>query len=169
MSLSRLLCAGRVLMPFLMAGFVQASELFTGIVTYVSDGDTLWVAPDDGGAPRKLRIDGIDAPEICQAGGIAAREVLTRQVLRQRVAVAVRRHDDYGRGLAQVQRGAEDMGALMVREGQAWSYRYRNNPGMYAAEERQARSLRRGLFMADRPERPGAFRKRHGSCHPVTD
>jgi micrococcal nuclease len=169
MSLSHLLRAGPVLAFVLVACPALAVDLFTGIVTHVSDGDTLWVAPDDGGAPRKLRIDGIDAPEICQAGGMAAREALARQVLRRRVAVAVRRHDDYGRGLAQVQRGPEDVGALMVREGQAWSYRYRNNPGMYAAEERLARSLRHGLFMADLPERPGAFRKRHGSCHPVTD
>ena len=38
-------------------------------VTRVFDGDTLWVQPLDGGRYRKLRLDGLDAPEICQSGG----------------------------------------------------------------------------------------------------
>ena len=35
-------------------------------VNYVVDGDSIWVRPDGGGARVRLRIDGVDAPEICQ-------------------------------------------------------------------------------------------------------
>ena len=37
-----------------------------GVVTHVSDGDTVWVQPLQGGEAYKVRLLGIDAPEICQ-------------------------------------------------------------------------------------------------------
>jgi len=143
----------------------HAKSAFAGRVSYVSDGDTLWVRPDAGGPPRKLRIDGIDAPEICQTGGEAAREVLRQLVLHQHVEVTIRRNDDYGRGLARIRLDGHDLGAQMVRAGQAWSYRWRRDLGPYAAEESVARQSRLGLFAADTTELPRDFRQRHGSCH----
>ena len=156
-----------ILRFFLLAGFLIASNShakgsFAGKVSFVSDGDTLWVQPDSGGPPRKLRIDGIDAPEICQTGGAASREMLAQRALHQRVSVTVRRYDTYGRGLARIQLDGKDLGAQMVVAGQAWSYRWRQNPGPYAAEEAVARQSRRGLFATGQPELPRGFRKRHG-------
>ena len=89
---------------------------------------------------------------------------LARLALNRRVEVRVRRQDDYGRELARVQLERQDLGALMVREGQAWSYRWRNHTGPYAAEEAAARQAHRGLFAAGRPELPRDFRQRHGPC-----
>lgn len=151
----------------LIANNVHAKDEFAGKVSYVSDGDTLWVQPDLGGPPRKLRIDGIDAPEICQPGGATSREVLVKRALHQRVQVSVRRYDTYGRGLARISLDGNDLGAQMVRSGQAWSYRWRHNPGPYAAQEAVARQSRRGLFANDVAEVPRDFRKRHGSCYDV--
>ena len=45
------------------------------IVTYMIDGDTLYVRPVEGGKTVSVRIDGIDAPEICQIGRQQAREI----------------------------------------------------------------------------------------------
>lgn len=143
----------------------DAKEAFAGQVAFVTDGDTLWVRPQAGGAPRKLRIEGIDAPEICQAGGEAAREVLKRWVLHQQVEVTVRGHDDYGRGLAHIRANGNDLGAELVRAGHAWSYRWRRDLGPYAAEEAAARTAGLGLFAATQAESPRAFRQRHGPCH----
>ncbi len=143
----------------------DAKEVFAGKVAFVSDGDTLWVRPHGGGAPRKLRIEGIDAPEICQAGGEAARAALKRRVLHQQVEVTVRSHDDYGRGLAHIRVNGNDLGAELVRAGQAWSYRWRRSLGPYAAEEAAARAAGLGLFAARQAELPRVFRQRHGPCH----
>jgi micrococcal nuclease len=52
----------------------------------------------------------------------------------------------------------------MVREGHAWSYRYRRDGGPYAKQQALARAARKGLFATARPEEPRAFRKRHGAC-----
>lgn len=148
----------------LMVGNGHAKGVFAGKVSHVPDGDTLWVLPDAGGPPRKLRIDGIDAPEICQTGGQASREVLAQRALHQHVAVTIRRYDSYGRGLALIRIDGRDLGAQMVHAGQAWSHRWHANPGPYAGEEAVARQARRGLFAAGQPELPRDFRKRHGPC-----
>jgi micrococcal nuclease len=150
----------------LMTHHALSQELFRGVVSHVSDGDTLWVRSDAGGRPHKLRIDGIDAPELCQNAGEASRLALMQHALRQRVVVKIRQHDSYGRGLARIERDGVDLGAQMVREGQAWSHRWHRSAGPYASEEALARQLRRGLFASQQPEHPRDFRKRHGSCYP---
>lgn len=157
-----LLCLTGLALPALAR---PSAAVWTGTVTYVSDGDTLWVRPQSGGAPRSVRLDGIDAPELCQTHGEAARAALVGQVLGQTVQVRVRRHDDFGRALARVSLHRRDVGGWLVRQGHAWSYRYRGHSGPYAAEESQARAQRLGLFQQAQPELPREFRRRHGPCH----
>lgn len=149
---------------FVVTAAAAAPEVYTARVTHVTDGDTLWVQPEDGSARRKLRLQGIDAPEICQPGGESARDALRGLVLAQRVQVQVRASDDYGRGLAKIQLGSKDVAASLVRAGHAWSYRWRKSPGPYAAQEAAARQAKLGLFAAGKPELPRDFRKRHGPC-----
>ena len=40
----------------------------------VVDGDSLWVRPP-GRAPLRLRLSGVDAPEVCQRHGPQARDI----------------------------------------------------------------------------------------------
>lgn len=152
-----------LLLPALTSA--AAAAAWRGTVTHVGDGDTVWVRPRAGGAPRAVRLDGIDAPELCQAYGEAARAALAGRVLGRTVQVRVRQHDGYGRALARVSLRGEDLGGWLVRHGHAWSYRYRGQAGPYARLEARARSQHLGLFQQSQPERPYAFRRRHGSCH----
>lgn len=134
----------------------------SGVVTHVTDGDTLWVRPAEG-APVKLRVQGIDAPERCQAWGPQAREALASRVLHRRVQVRTRATDGYHRTIGTLRLDGEDVAAWMVREGHAWSQHYRRSLGPYASQEAEARRLRRGLFAAPAVE-PREFRKAHGPC-----
>lgn len=143
----------------------RASDpVYVAEVTRIFDGDTLWVRPAAGGRYRKLRIEGIDAPEICQAGGVASRDALERMVRGVPVTVEVRRHDKYGRALARLRVEGQDVAARLVSEGHAWSYRWQRNQGPYAREEGLARRERRGLFAEAEAEPPRQFRQRHGPC-----
>lgn len=137
-------------------------ERYTARVTRVSDGDTVWVQPVSGGPYRKLRLVGIDAPEICQSGGEAARTALAERVLQQRVRVEERGSDTYGRGLARIEQDGEDLNAWLVRSGLAWA----SGGGRhgYKDQQQQARRERRGVFAEVRPEPPRDFRRRHGPC-----
>ena len=168
------------------------APVWHGVVTFVPDGDSLMVRPASGGAPVKIRLEGVDAPEICQAHGAASRQALQSRVMGRTVKVEGRRRDDYGRVLARISRsegsgGASagkagneryasdgggnvggdlggDVGEWMVRRGHAWSYRFRRDAGPYALQESQAQAARRGLFADAQPVPPREFRKRHGPC-----
>lgn len=139
-------------------------QVLTGAVTRVVDGDTLWVKSNN--VLLKVRLIGMDAPEICQSGGIEAREALKHRTFGQTVVITYQRLDDYGRLLGRVDLGGEDIGRWMVSRGYAWSYAYRNYPGPYAWEQQLARDSRLGIFAQETPEIPRHFRKRHGSCFP---
>jgi endonuclease YncB( thermonuclease family) len=136
---------------------------FEGVVTHVTDGDSLWVQPASGGPPRNIRLQGIDAPEICQAYGAASRNALASHVLHRPVAVHGRALDVYQRVLGRVSMDGEDVGAWLVGRGLAWSSRFGHHAAYGALEER-ARSARLGLWSDATAMRPREFRKRHGSC-----
>jgi endonuclease YncB( thermonuclease family) len=86
-------------------------------------------------------------------------------LLHQVVHVRTHRTDQYGRTLAKLSLGNDDVGDWMVRQGHAWSYHYRRSAGPYAAQESLAQGANRGLFATPGAEQPRDFRKRHGSCH----
>ena len=141
-----------------------AAKALEGTVSHVTDGDTLWVRPSSGGPPVQVRLQGIDAPEICQPFGRQAHDALASRVLQRPVQVAVRARDVYHRSVGRVSLQGQDVGAWLVAGGYAWSSRYRNRAGPYATEEARARAARLGLWAASALE-PRLFRKRHGSCH----
>lgn len=153
----------------LISASVQCATPWQGTVTYVTDGDTLWVEPSNpaqhDSPARKIRIEGIDAPEICQLYGEQSRNALKQLLLHKNVTVTTRRIDDYGRDVAKITFQNQDVGPWMVSQGHAWSYRYRHSAGPYAVQERDAQSAKRGLFTASSPVEPRSFRRTHGSCH----
>ena len=125
---------------------------------FAIDGDTLVV---DG---RRIRLLGLDAPEIgqsCEREGRAyrcgeeARAAIRAFIAGEPVTCAAQGRDRYGRDLATCRVRAEDIGAHLVRSGQAVSF------GAYGEEEREAREARRGIW-AGPFETPQAWRRRHG-------
>jgi endonuclease YncB( thermonuclease family) len=154
-----------LLWPF--AAGAAAPRSFAGTVTHVSDGDTVWVRAASGGAPQPVRLQGIDAPELCQAWGPQAREALARRVLHQPVTVTTRGRDGYDRLLGQLQWSGQDMGRWLVASGLAWSPGFQGRPGPYASQQALARQARRGLWADAQPLEPRRFRRLHGACpHP---
>jgi micrococcal nuclease len=140
----------------------------SGIVTHVTDGDTLWVRVDGASArskPKKLRLQGIDAPESCQAWGPQAAEALGHRVLHRRVQFETVAQDGYHRSIARVSVDGDDVAAWMVAHGHAWGDHYkRRDGGRYAVLEAQAKAARRGLFAQPGAIEPRVFRRMHGSC-----
>jgi micrococcal nuclease len=137
---------------------------FHGLVTHVSDGDTLWVRPSGGGAPMELRLVDLDAPEGCQAFGPEAAKALRERLLREPVRVRTTGIDTYQRHLARVEHRRQDIGGWMVRNGYAWSSTFRGKAGPYAPLEAKARQQRKGLWARPGALEPRSFRKRFGKC-----
>lgn len=123
------------------------------------DGDTL------AAGHRRLRLEGIDAPEIGQPCDAAGRAVACAEQARLRLAMLAKRgdflcrggaKDRYDRLLVRCRSGQDDVNAMLVREGLAVSY------GDYRAQEMAARRERIGLW-AGPFERPADWRKVHRS------
>lgn len=148
-----------------LAASPAAAKTLVGVVTHVTDGDSVWVRPA-GGAAVQVRLQGIDAPESCQAFGPQARDALAARVLQRPVRVAARARDMYRRTVGRVSVDGQDVGAWLVAGGFAWAGRYRGRAGAYAKEEATARQARAGLWAGPAIE-PRAFRKSHGSCRPA--
>jgi endonuclease YncB( thermonuclease family) len=142
-----------------------AAQALSGTVTHVTDGDTIWVRPDEAKRrPVKLRLVGIDAPERCQAWGAEATAALSAQVLHRHVEVPTRGVDAHGRLLGGLMLDGRDVSAWMVSQGHAWSSRFHRHPGPYAQQQRAAQSRRAGLFADPTAIEPWLFRKTHGPC-----
>ena len=140
-----------------------------GIVTYVIDGDTLQKRALEGGRPAAIRINGIDAPEICQSGGAMARHVLMQRILYKEVFIYGKAQDAYGRLVARIALKGEDQGAWMVANGFAWASSYRNNASAYMTQQCIVRVSSLEIFSSAAeilPIYPAIFRKAHGSCRP---
>ncbi len=126
----------------------------------IVDGDTFWL---EG---RKIRLFGIDAPELRQVCwqadgtpwrcGRRARKRLAELLRQGEVRCHTLEQDRYGRDVARCEVEGEDISALLVREGLAVAYGYESP---YRMEEWSARQAGRGLW-AGTFERPEDFRRR---------
>jgi endonuclease YncB( thermonuclease family) len=127
----------------------------------VVDGDTVELRGE------KLRLQGIDAPEMaqtCEANGrpvpcgkLAAAH-LDGLIGSRSLDCAVEGKDRYGRGLARCRTEGRDIAETMTRDGWALSDR-RYSDGRYAGAEAAARAGRRGIW-AMRFEDPAEWRAR---------
>jgi endonuclease YncB( thermonuclease family) len=145
-----------------------------GIVTQVSDGDTVKLETTEG-TKLKIRLYGIDAPEmekinrrtgtvskLGQPYGEEAYEALKSKMLDSKVKVDIIAIDRYKRMVGIVYLDNKNINLEMVKEGWAWAYReYLDRP--YASEyldaEREARNKRTSLWQQPNPQPPWEFRK----------
>ncbi|HSC80552.1 MAG TPA: thermonuclease family protein [Chitinolyticbacter sp.] len=147
-------------------GEAVKGEIVEGRVIAVADGDTLTVL-DDGLVEHKLRLAFVDAPEKAQAFGNVAKWQLSSRVYGRAIRAELIDVDRYGRGVARVWLGGEDVNLALLNTGYAWHYtRYaeRIQSGTefarYAAAERQARAGQLGLWQGARPQPPWQYRQR---------
>jgi endonuclease YncB( thermonuclease family) len=151
-----------VLVALIAAKLNDAAKIEHMGAFHAADGDSLTL-----GAER-LRLEGIDAPELnqsCQRAGKAwacgrsAREALQDMMLASGTLCQGSRRDRYDRLLVVCRSEADgDINAAMVRRGMAISY------GGYAKEEAEAKARKAGLW-AGTFERPRDVRDhaRHSS------
>lgn len=149
------------LLPALWA-VPAAADTLSGVVIVVIDGDTVLFKPEHY-SPRsraflKVRLAGIDAPELGQPYGTAATRALKTLVLNQRVEIDTVATDAYGRKIARIRKGPLQVNAELVRRGLAWATRYRRNGPLLDAEH-SARGAQRGLWRDPAPTPPWVWRR----------
>jgi endonuclease YncB( thermonuclease family) len=138
------------LLLLLPAGETAARDALSGLARVI-DGDTLEIAGE------RVRLEGIDAPEMAQtcggpagakwACGRSAAEALEHVLAGAKVECRDRGTDKYGRMLGVCFAGRRDINAQMVREGQAWAFvKYSHS---YVQQEAEARALKVGIWQGE--------------------
>jgi endonuclease YncB( thermonuclease family) len=108
-----------------------------GRVVSVVDGDTLDVVLERGRKVR-VRLVGVDAPELDQPLGREALHFLQQLVGRRQVTVRLVGRDRYRRRLGFVQHDGADVSEALLRNGMAWPCASRHLAGWSALRYRLA-------------------------------
>ena len=146
---------------------LTSAETRTGKVTYVADGDSIFVGN------WEIRLAAIDAPEQRQPYGRQARQVLLGLILGRKVRIESVATDDYGRAVAHVYRTDDGLhvNAAMVEQGAAWVYRRYTRDKSLIALETAAKQAKRGLWALPRNQRmaPEQWRREHKTARGAFD
>lgn len=122
----------------------------------VTDGDTL-VVLGPGNAQHKVRLAGIDAPELDQRYGPASKDHLSRRVAGRFVVMDWDKRDRYKRVVGKVLLGYLAVWLDQARTGLTWHdkrYQDEQTPSdrlRYAEAEQEAQDARRGLWADSDP------------------
>lgn len=127
-------------------------------VVGVADGDTLTCLTAER-KQIKVRLAQIDAPESGQPYGQASKKALSDLVFRKQITLEPETTDRYGRTVATVRRGDQDINLEMIRRGMAWVYpRYARDPDYFQAHD-AAKAARRGLWDDPKAISPEEWRR----------
>lgn len=142
----------------LLASLAADPSTITGRVVGVADGDTLTVLTADK-TEVKVRLHGIDAPELGQPFGNNAKRELSRLAFQKEVTVIVTDRDKYGRTVGTVKAGGLDVNAEMVKGGMAWHFeKYAKGDKGLASAQKAAKQSRSGLWSESDPVAPWDWR-----------
>ena len=124
----------------------------------VYDGDTILLMARNGSA-IKVRLADIDAPEIDEPFGYAAKDYLTEIIKNcQFISIQSKDIDKYGRTIATVTACGHNVNQEMVKMGLAWVYKRYNTDPLLPALEAEAKASRRGLLADPAPVYPEIWR-----------
>jgi endonuclease YncB( thermonuclease family) len=148
----------------LALGQASAAEVITGRVVSVHDGDTLTIL-DAQKTQHKIRLSGIDAPELGQPYGNASKEALARDAFQRDAVAECPKRDRYSRSVCRVLVNGRDVSLEQLAVGMAWHFkRYEDEQPaaerqQYANTEAQAKARGLGLWRDRNPTPPWDWRR----------
>jgi|TARA_B110000971_G_C19647256_1_gene336189 endonuclease YncB( thermonuclease family) len=135
-----------------------------GVIYRVIDADTVIIESEEG-AKYKVRLLGIDAPEIKQNYGKESTRYLSSMVLGKFLVVTGSKKDRYKRLLGKLVLGGNDINLNLIKNGMAWHYkRFKNSQDrkdqfLYSNAEKYAKVNKLGLWSKEAPIAPWRWRK----------
>lgn len=153
-----------LLLVLLQATAYAGPLILQGRIVRVTDGDTVTLL-DERQTLHKIRLAGIDAPESAMPYGQQAALHLAALVLGKAVEAVTYKQDRYGRTVATLMLGEQDVNLAMLQAGLAWHYKHyaKEQPAAqaqaYAQAEALARTRNLALWQDSDPDEPWNWRK----------
>lgn len=122
----------------------------------IHDGDTVTILTVQK-ERIKIRLYGIDAPELKQPFGKAAKRHLSKLTQGKNISIDLKGNDRYKRKLGILLAGNKDINAQMVADGYAWAYVKFSK--IYKHLEQSARSQNLGIWRSKYQTPPWEFRR----------
>ena len=144
-----------IVILFFVVVVAQAhAETLLGRAIWIHDGDTVTINAKNG-TWFKVRLWGIDAPELDQPGGKEAMLELIQLIGRKTVTVSVKDRDRYGRIVGVITYRNRDINREMIQRGHARYYKqYAPDQKVYADAEQTAKEKKEGLWKSENPPIP---------------
>ena len=131
-------------------------------VDFVHDGDTV-TCIDEANHPQKIRLVGIDSPELNQPFGREASNALQQKLVGGRVRVDGNARDQHGRLLGTLWVDERNINRELVNDGWAWVFGGFNPDPELLDAETAARKAHRGLWSDPHAQTPSDWRRDHPS------
>lgn len=133
-------------------------------ILYVVDGDTIHIKDKDEW--KKIRLQGIDAPEKDQAFGKESMRVLANCLYKaKKIRIEWTEKDKYGRLLGKVLVDETDCNLSQIKQGYAWHYKFYQKDQtdldrqLYSNAEIESRKSKIGLWKEKCPTPPWDWRR----------
>jgi endonuclease YncB( thermonuclease family) len=132
-------------------------------VINVRDGDSITVV-DSLDVKHRIRLAGIDAPELNQPYGHASQQALSSLLIGKVVYIQWSKKDRNGRLVGKVMVNGQDANLLQLQAGLAWHYKAfaaEQSPAereKYSSAESRALTARRGIWFDPNPVAPWDYR-----------
>jgi endonuclease YncB( thermonuclease family) len=143
---------------------IAHADTIEGRIVGITDGDTITLLDADK-RQRKIRLDGIDAPESGQPFGGASKRNLSDLAFNQDAVAECSKRDRYGREVCRVLVDGADVCLAQIQAGMAWLFTRHakelppDRREQYADAEAQAKADRRGLWTGAAPVPPWEWRR----------
>ena len=141
---------------FIAPCICQAYEFYAKVIS-VRDGDTIEVSHRR--RIKRIRLHGIDCPEINQHSGRHAKRFTSKLALGKKAKIIKKDIDKYGRIVAEVFLDNTSLNRELVKNGWAWHYVRYSSDEKLDELEKNARQKKLGLWQKENPLPPWEFRK----------
>jgi endonuclease YncB( thermonuclease family) len=153
--MKKLLC---VIAGLLVSTCLFPKEVLSGKIVTVIDGNTVELVAEDN-ETYKIKLHGIDCPQLGQEYGDKAKRYLERLLLDRPVSVEMKGKDRWGTRLGIVIIDGEvDPRYELLKEGLAWTAEVNPNPELEGIRAK-AKELGKGLWKDPNPTPPWKYRR----------
>jgi endonuclease YncB( thermonuclease family) len=139
-------------------GVAVGQSVIVGDVIEVPDGDDIKLVTASN-VPYRVRLAGIDAPQMGQAYAEEAKKALSGKVLHRSVQVEVGNHDGYRRVVGELYLGTRWINLEMIAAGLAWRIAGSSSDEQITKAEETAREAKVGLWLEAYQLPPWEYRR----------